>query len=329
MNKIFNMKKALPLDKKNITFMVGMIGAIYIALIYLLGIYFGFYISKFRFSLEIIEKYIIPLLFFIIITEYIREKILFGNLKHKKILAFLILFFSDIIINIKNYNLTQLNDFLEFTGYVACVSIANNMLFNYISIRYGKNPNIIYRSITTIYVYLFPLIPNVHILFHTLIKLLLPYIIYSIIESTYYKKTYLEKQKENKFAKIINIILIILMLVITMLVTCKFKYGSLVIGSGSMTGTLNKGDMIIFEKYPGSGALNNQIIIFNKDDNIIVHRIVEIRNINGEKRYYTKGDANKERDEDYVIDDQIIGLYKFKINKIGELTLLFNDLFEK
>ena len=96
-----------------------------------------------------------------------------------------------------------------------------------------------------------------------------------------------------------------------------------------MTGTIDKGDIIIFEKYDNQLIQNNQIIAFKKDDKIIVHRIVEIKYVNDEKRYYTKGDANNERDSEYITDSEIIGLYKFKINKVGELTLIFNKLFER
>lgn len=329
MIKIFNIKKALPFDRRNVTYMLGMFAIIYVIILYLLGIHFGFYISAVKFSAKTIIKYIIPTSLFIIITEYIREKILFGDLKHKKIITFLIMVFIEILVSFSKYDLGKANDFLSLFGYIICVSIANNLLFNYISIRYGKMPNIIYRLILTLYVYIIPITPNVHILIHTLIKLLLPYIIYLFVENTYSKKQTKEMKKNNKIGKLINVILIILMIIITMLITCSFKYGALVIGSGSMTGTINKGDVIVFEQYKGTNALNNQIIVFNKDDKIIVHRIVEIKNINNEKRYYTKGDNNKERDEGYITDEQIVGIYKFKVNKIGELTLLFNNLFER
>ena len=329
MSKVFNIKKALPFDRKNVAYMLGMFAIIYVIMLYLLGIHFGFYVSIVKFSAETIGKYIFPISFYIIITEYIREKILFGDLKYKKTITFLIMLFLDVIVSWSRYDLGKASDFLTLFGYIICVSIANNMLFNYISIRYGKQPNIIYRLITTLYVYIIPITPNVHILIHTLIKLLFPYIIYMFVENTYSKSTTTEMRKNKKIGKLVNAVLIILMLIVTMLVTCKFKYGALVIGSGSMTGTINKGDMIIFEQYKGTNATNNQIIVFNKENKIIVHRVVEIKNINKEKRYYTKGDNNNERDDGYITDEQIIGIYKFKISQIGELTLLFNDLFER
>ena len=329
MSKIFNIKKALPFDKKNVAYMLGMFAIIYVILFYLLGFYFGFSMSTTKFSIRVLGKYILPTTLFIFVTEYIREKVLFGELKYKKAITFSLLTLLDIIISISSYDLKSSNDFLTLFGYVICVSIANNLLFNYISIRYGKNPNIIYRIITTLYVYIIPVIPNVHILIHTLMKLIFPYIIYMVVEDTYSVDKKVQLKSNKKIGKAINMVLIILTLSIAMLVTCKFKFGAIVIGSGSMSDTINKGDMIVFEKYKKDIGLNNKIIIFNKENKIVVHRVVETKNINDEKRYYTKGDANKERDEGYITDEQIIGTYKFKINKIGELTLLFNSLFER
>lgn len=329
MNKIFNIKKTLPLERKNVSYILGMFAILYIIILYLFGIYFNFYTPSAKLSFNTIISDILPISIFIIATEFIREKILFGDLKYKKLIAFIITMIADILININNYNIKTANGFLAFGGFIICTSIAYNLLFNYISIRYGKIPIIIYRLITTLYIYIFPIIPNVHMLIHTLLKLLLAYIIYVVLENTYEtKSTYINSGKNTKMNKIINILLIVLMIIIAMSVTCKFKFGSLVIGSTSMTGTIDKGDIIIFEKYNKQSIYNNQIIAFEKDDKIIVHRIVEIKYVNDEKRYYTKGDANNERDSGYITDNAIIGLYKFKINKIGELTLIFNKLFE-
>ena len=53
------------------------------------------------------------------------------------------------------------------------------------------------------------------------------------------------------------------------------------------------------------------IIVFRRDNLSIVHRIVDIRNINGTVRYYTKGDANKSKDVNLVNGSQIKGKVKF------------------
>ena len=92
--------------------------------------------------------------------------------------------------------------------------------------------------------------------------------------------------------------------IIIMLISCKFKFGVLVIGSGSMTGTINKGDIVLYETYGKNDELKNgDIIVFIKDDLKIVHRIVDQRILGEETRYYTK-QTNKE-------------LYKYKGDTSG------------
>lgn len=329
MKKIFNTQDALPENKKNVSYILGTSGILYVLLLYLLGLHFGFYKATVKFSFSTLTNIILPVFLLIIITEYVREKILLSKIKYKRIFAFIFVFIIDILLGFKTYDVATINGFLALTGYVVFVSITNNLLFNYISIRYGKIPNIIYRLISSLYIFFIPITPDIHMLIQTLIKMVFPYIIYVILEYAYSDENkYLSRKSKRKIA-IINFILIAVMIIVTMLVSCKFKYGILVIGSESMTGTINKGDSIIYEQYKNQKIKTGQIIVFKMDKMIVVHRVIEIKNVNNEKRYYTKGDANKEVDQGYTTEDKIIGIYKSKTEKIGYLTLWFNSIFER
>ena len=113
-----------------------------------------------------------------------------------------------------------------------------------------------------------------------------------------------------------------------MLISCQFKYGILVIGSGSMTGAINKGDAIFFVQYDSKEKIEiGQVIIFNREGMQIVHRVVDIKNINGETRYTTKGDANQENDDGYITNEDITGICKFRIAYIGYPTIWIRDMF--
>ena len=65
-----------------------------------------------------------------------------------------------------------------------------------------------------------------------------------------------------------------------------------------------------------------------KDNVKLIHRIINIENMNGEIRYYTKGDANTNVDDGYIIKDDIIGTTLFKIKYIGYPSLWLRDIFE-
>ena len=94
-----------------------------------------------------------------------------------------------------------------------------------------------------------------------------------------------------------------------------------------MTGTIDKGDAIIFEKYDKQTIAVGQIILFDYNGTQTVHRVDEIINVNGVTRYYTKGDANKERDYGYITEDKIYGIVKLKLKYIGYPTLWVRSLF--
>ena len=59
-----------------------------------------------------------------------------------------------------------------------------------------------------------------------------------------------------------------------------------------------------------------------------IHRIVEIRVVNGETRYITQGDANKGVDSGYRVDSDIQGLVNLRIKYIGLPTLWLSSLFK-
>ena len=114
-----------------------------------------------------------------------------------------------------------------------------------------------------------------------------------------------------------------------MLVSNQFKYGSLVIATGSMTGELNKGDVVIFESYTSQPIIEGQVIVFEKYDVMVVHRVVDIEIINGRTRYYTKGDANEDRDDGFITNAEIVGLARKKLPVLGYPTLWMRSLFKR
>ena len=95
-----------------------------------------------------------------------------------------------------------------------------------------------------------------------------------------------------------------------------------------MTGTINKGDAIIFEKFENKEDIEEgEIIIFLRNDAKIVHRVIDVKNVNGETRYITKGDVNEQNDDGYITNNDIYGKYKFKISYIGYPSIWIRDIF--
>ena len=315
-------------NSRQIIILLGGIGIIYVASIYLLGILTGFYSSSVKLSFWSVLNYIVPYIVIIISAEIIRKTILLKESKYSKINILIVMILLDIILNTNIYNLNTMKDYFILIGFVIFSSISNNLLFNYIIINYRNyKAIIIYRLITTLYVYIFPIIPNIYIFLESIIRMIVPYVVYNILESLYIKKEYTISIKQRKKEKIITMISLIFVIVIVMLVSCKFKFGILVIGSGSMTGTINKGDIVLVEKYNKNEKIDTgDIIVFMDNDTKIVHRVIEQKVMGDETRYYTKGDANQQEDDGYRIQENIVGQVKGRIPYIGYFTLWVNDL---
>ena len=320
-------KKIMSIYKNQITWIMTGFSIIYILVFYILGIYFGFYKSSILFGINTIFKFIIPLIFIILCSEIIRKTLIVQKDKISRFLVFIIMVLIDLIVYSGVYNINKLDDVLTVLGFILFSSIACNLLYNYITIRYGIKGIIIYRLVTILYVYIIPYIPNVYIFFRAFLRMLYPFIIYLVLEYTYSKTNYAIEYKD-KHKKIIEIIISFLFTcLIVVLVSCQFKYGILVIGTGSMSGTLDVGDVILFETYQQESIEEGNIIIYNNNGLKTIHRVIKIENVNNEYHYYTKGDANQREDENYRLKKDIVGVVKFKIKYIGFPSLWIRDIF--
>ncbi len=96
-----------------------------------------------------------------------------------------------------------------------------------------------------------------------------------------------------------------------------FGYKSFVIVSGSMEPTIMTGDAIIVKEVPKEEIKLKDIISFMQGETNVTHRIVEIVEEDGVKKYKTKGDNNNIEDKELVTYDQIEGKYQLKINQFG------------
>ena len=330
--------KKISIYKKQIFILMISFGIIYIGIFYILGFYaYDFSKTPTIFGLESLYRYIMPLTSIIISTEEIRQIFIFQNgkiniLKKEIDISKIILFINtvliDVLMYIRLYDITKFDDLITIIGFIIFASISCNMLYNYIIKRYGNKSIIAYRLITTLYIYIIPIIPNMYIYFRSFLRMIYPYIIFLILEHTY-SKSNLAVAYKDKNKNIITISsTLIFSLLITMLISCQFKYGILVIGSGSMKKTIDIGDTIIYEKYNNQKIKKEDIIVFDSNGIKTVHRVIKIENINNETRYITKGDSNISEDIGYITKENIIGIKKLKIKYIGYPTIWIREIFK-
>ena len=300
-------------------------GILYVSLFYTLGIYTGFTSALIKFNLYNIVRYIIPITIVIVGTEIIRNKLLILNSKTSYTLVMIITVGIDILLYINIYNIEILSDFLIVSGFLFFSSLSTNLLYNYITTRFGKNSIIAYRLITILFIYIIPITPNVYIYFRSFIRIMYPLFMYLHIDSRYNPDKELERTKDIKKQNISIAVLFVLLSLFIAVVSCRFTYGAIVIGSGSMRKEIDKGDVVVFKN--NKKIKTGDIIVFEKDNIKIVHRVVKINKKENETIYYTKGDANSTIDDGFIKKDKIIGKVLFKIKYIGRPSLWLREQF--
>lgn len=91
--------------------------------------------------------------------------------------------------------------------------------------------------------------------------------------------------------------------------------------SGSMEPTINVNDLIVIKRCSEDQIQNGNIITYKKEDGTVVtHRIVKINKEDGKNVYTTKGDNNKQEDEEKIKHSQVHGKYLFKISGVGKIV---------
>lgn len=146
-----------------------------------------------------------------------------------------------------------------------------------------------------------------------------------------YDKESIKKRKKkinvlSKFLYVILIILIYNLILVAISFISKQDFNGVLgykaynITTNSMEPNINRGDIIIIKKVKNEDSLKKgDVISFNKNGEIITHRIMDIEEVNGEKRYITKGDNNNIPDLEKIQFSQIEGVKVISIPYLGNI----------
>ena len=212
-------------------------------------------------------------------------------------------------------------------------ALISHLLYNYLSIRYGIYPNIVFRLLTTLHAYVFPVISGISESLLNFLRLLLPIAIFIFIDALYEKKIRYALGNTSRVMRIasscLTAVVIVLMLGTVMLISNQFRYGAYVIATESMTGEIDKGDIAIYERYDDQPIKEGQVIAFEKGKSVVIHRVVDIQIINGITRYFTKGDANEDMDSGFIFESNIIGIVNHRLPFAGYPTIWMRSLFKR
>lgn len=296
----------------------------YFMFLYLLGIFSGYAKTIYNTSFIGIVKNIFPVILTIFVEELFRYEIVSKTKKSKQertiifLLAFLLILFD-----IRNsFPLgDNLNAILDGISLRILPNIARNLLFTYMMYLVGYKPVIFYRLLMELPIYIVPVYPNFGNYLTGVLDITFPFIVCLLVRSLATKKReFFVREKKHYFGKIVGLFIFFVLAVSVCLTSGYFKYYALGLVSNSMLPEISRGDVVIIKKLDEEQKKEinvGEILVYKADNKVIVHRVVE-KNQNGNTyTYRTKGDNNDSVDNIIIYAENIIGVAKYKIPKIG------------
>ena len=314
--------------RRAVLFVTLLVAVLYTVLCLLSGLYFGFFLADVAFSFRSLLSYILPITITVISIEITRCAFLGQKGFFARSVAYVIGTLSEVLLVTSFSAVTNFYHFMDLMGATLLPALAAQPLYQYTGKHYGIWPAISFRLVTSLAPFLIPIRSGMPDSLSSFVSILLPPALLFLLRLLYGKtvKT-TEKRRVGKWLYATVVSALIFVTSFMMLISNEFRFGLLIIATDSMTGSINKGDAVIFEEYTGQFVDEQDVIVFYHNDRVTVHRIVDISRVNGRNRYFTQGDANDYLDSGYATDADIIGVVKGKIPYFGYPTLWLRGMF--
>lgn len=258
----------------------------------------------------------------IISMEYIRYMIINNVLEKdkKKIAIYISIVYIFIDFNISRYNLTgiRLSQFIKDFMQILLPAIAENILFSYFAMFADYRASIIYKLGINAYNWLTPIIPKLSWAMIAIIDTVFPLIIFVYMQYQKVKNSVYKTKSDVERAKPRGTITVVVILVIaSWFALGLFPVKPIAIASASMINELHIGDVAIIKKCKPDDIKVGDIIQYQMDGFTVVHRVIEMKMVDGEFVFTTKGDNNKQQDSEPVKQDQLLGKCILKVKYLG------------
>lgn len=322
--------------KKDVLLNIIIFLLMYYFITYFLGLFSGFVKSSYSLSFINIIKNTFPVIALILISELMRY-VLFNKTKRNLpclIIGCLLFVMVDVNTMVHIYDVKTALGITKMICLVVFPSITKNIFLTYLTMKVGYKNGIIYRLITEISTYLLPIFPDFGEYINVLLKTVLPIAIMARLNNmfNYYSVRKIKDSRYNNRKLVLYSVITFALLTIVLLTSGLFTYQALTIGSGSMSPAIEKGDVIILKGMKNEEARKikkGDVLVYNHDNKIIVHRVIKKSN-NGETiSFKTKGDYNNAKDSWTVKQEDVIGIVKFRIRWVGMPTVALNELLNK
>lgn len=313
----------------------------------LLGLKLGLVQNVYLLGWTSLFKVILP-----IILAIVGEEILRGQLVEKGkgsklavILTGVVIWLVEMVIILPLYNLGAPKDLFTLIVVVAGPAALTNVLLTYIAFQYDYRINVGYRLVMELPVYLMPIWPDTSeylpAIFQIGLVLLLALSLAGLHRGvsskavpTRQKRERVETEAERRAKRIAKwtgiAVATVVMVAYVALMSGLFRYHLLAIGSGSMSPSIERGDLVLVEKSKAYDEMaEGDVLVYRHSNVVMVHRIAEVQRDKAGYTFITKGDANSAEDKWVVPQSDIIGIARGRIMALGFPTLWLNELFNE
>ncbi len=323
-------------SKYDITQTVIIILILYCMIYFSLGLVFGYEKSPYSHELIPMLKNIWTFVVAIGFQEYVRMQLI--KLSPKKIgyYAIITLFFIIAEIDFWNISSNFSNNvaFFKYMSQTIVPLLVSNCLFTYLVIMAGNVPSTIYRVILSLITILLPIFPGLNWLIKAMLEIILVIVCALYVNYVDLQSARVLNRRQLKKEKVTSYIPFVIVLVILVcFIGGIFKYQPIAVLSNSMYPTFARGDAVVvqkLEKKEFSKLKKGDILYYSKDDKLVIHRIIEIKETEEKKlEIKTKGDNNNTEDNWIIKEEEIIGKVKFMVPYIGYPSVWVNEMLKK
>lgn len=307
--------------KKNITMMTIIALILFFTISYGAGLMVGFLKNSYALNFTSIMDNMFAPFIIIVCIELFRYTVIWTNRDSK----FFLVLITVVLALFEVFTSVRIIDFNNFTSTFKLVTATilpifiKNMVLSYLTFEVGYRPALIYRLVLELYIFVIPILPNFGDYINSMIGICFPILLYiytyKVIDEDENGIQYNFNKKVFHWTDIPIIAFIVLFVC---LLSGKFSYYMIGVGSGSMMPQINRGDAVIIHKIKDEKQLKvGDIVAYYHDNKTIIHRLVKIERLNGKVYYRTKGDANNSYDNVDIEFDDIKGKVNMRIPYIA------------
>ena len=140
-------RNILSMNKQQVLLILSITALVYIMVYYLSGLELGFYHNPYALNIEFILSRFIPAVVIIIATEIYRWIIMAQQDRAAVVLCYLSCVIAEMIVcSTATDAASTFNRFMDLVASTMFPAIVANLLYGYLSKRYGYYPNIVYRD---------------------------------------------------------------------------------------------------------------------------------------------------------------------------------------